>query len=103
MKLAVTAGALVGGTVAIMNNKQKVFETAEVFFEAAAQFCKEQQQRMKQANMAFADSHADGSFRQQPSEPLSGFSSGVSTPEGSDEEEDEDEDYDDYYENYELD
>lgn len=103
MKFAVTAGAIVGGTVAFISNKEKVLEFAEHAFQAGANFCRDKQEQLKQANMAFADSHLDGSFNGRGTS--SGFSSGVSTPELSDEEEEEDDEEGDdgYFDKDDLD
>lgn len=46
-KAAITLGALVGGTVAILANKEKILEISAEMFQKAADFCNEQIEKNK--------------------------------------------------------
>ncbi|KAL7666833.1 hypothetical protein ABC855_g494 [[Candida] zeylanoides] len=110
VKIAVTAGALVGGAAAVIGNREKMLVTAEAILQMGADFFRRQNEKLKLANEGvFADNYSEGSFSIQSGddkrsrESHSGYSSGITTPDASDDEVDDDNDAYDYYENYDLD
>lgn len=88
MKAAVTIGALAGGTIAIVNNKQKLLELSESLFQKGADFCRE---RLEEEKMKFSTNLEDGALKgyDSDSENESDLEpdyndSEITTPEGSD-------------------
>ncbi|EGW31631.1 uncharacterized protein SPAPADRAFT_62242 [Spathaspora passalidarum NRRL Y-27907] len=63
VKIALTVGAVVGASVAVIHNKEAILETAEHLFEQGAEFCRNKLNEAKQMNeMHFADAYEDFSF-----------------------------------------
>lgn len=53
-------GTFVGATVAMINNKEAIYETAENLFNKGAQYCRSKLEEAKIANQShFADNYQD--------------------------------------------
>ncbi|EMG50509.1 hypothetical protein G210_2600 [Candida maltosa Xu316] len=60
VKLALGVGTFIGATIAVVNNKEVLYETAENFFNKGAQYCRERLEEVKVANAKhFADQYQD--------------------------------------------
>lgn len=56
-------GTFVGATVAMINNKEAIYETAENLFNKGAQYCRSKLEEAKIANQShFADNYQDDEF-----------------------------------------
>lgn len=86
IKVAVTAGALAGATIAVVNNKENVLRGAEYILQKGADFCRQRLEKAHEMNMHFAESHEDGAF-------ASGYSYHDSTGNATPEEMESDKDY----------
>lgn len=75
VKLAVTAGAIVGGTLAVLNNKEKVMEIAGEILQKGADYCKERTKtspieiievdsdaEVESKSASYASDYADGAW-----------------------------------------
>lgn len=62
VKFALTAGALAGATLAVVNNKENVLKGAEYVLQKGANFCKQRLEKAHEMNMHFAESHEDSAF-----------------------------------------
>ncbi|CAI5758876.1 unnamed protein product [Candida verbasci] len=101
IKVAIALGTVAGASVAIINNKEIVLETAETIFTKGAEFCRNKLEEAKQKNQQaqFADAYEDDHFKQYEEDShksnLNGESDyeGISTPEASDFSEIETDDY----------
>lgn len=80
IKIAVTAGALAGATIAVVNNKESVLRGAEYVFQKGADFCKERLEKAHEMNMHFAESHEDSAFASGYAYSESGNSTSIDTP-----------------------
>ncbi|RLV91821.1 hypothetical protein JA1_003598 [Spathaspora sp. JA1] len=94
VKIAITLGAVVGASVAIIHNKETILETAEHIFEQGAEFCRnklnEAKHRANEVQFAdayedfsFSRSDEDGSIDEKIDEKSSGRSTGVKRSTGS--------------------
>ncbi|EGV61212.1 hypothetical protein CANTEDRAFT_116670 [Yamadazyma tenuis ATCC 10573] len=88
IKMAITAGALLGGTVALVNNKERVLEFGEKLFQGGADFCKESLEKHKQG-IVYAADLSDGELEDYDSESATDLEtlfskSEMTTPDASD-------------------
>lgn len=92
VKVALGLGTLVGATIAVINNKEAIYETAEAFFTRGAEYCREKIEEAKIANETnFADHYQDEEFKDVSTGKSTGSNlrdesdyEDVSTPETSD-------------------
>ncbi|RCK58167.1 hypothetical protein Cantr_06369 [Candida viswanathii] len=60
VKIALGVGTLVGATVALVNNKEAIYGTAENLFNKGAEYCRNKLEEAKIANQThFADNYQD--------------------------------------------
>lgn len=89
-----TVGAVTGATIAFVNNKEKVLETTEYILQKGANYCRHRLEKLKEANLHYADSYGDAEFSSDNIERATGASTTgysdtyddeeASTPEGTD-------------------
>ena len=84
IKVAVTAGALAGATLAVVNNKESVLRGAEYVLQKGADFCKQRLEKAQEMNMHFAESHEDSAFASGYVYSENGDSTGSNTPDEMD-------------------
>lgn len=84
IKFAVTAGALAGATLAVVNNKENVLRGAEYVLQKGADFCKQRLEKAQEMNMHFAESHEDSAFASGYTYSENGDSTGNDTPDDMD-------------------
>lgn len=57
IKVAITSGVIIGGTVAFLNNRERVLDAAAELLQKGADYCREKSRPIK---AAYADSYEDG-------------------------------------------
>ncbi|KAG4407333.1 hypothetical protein JTP64_002868 [Candida tropicalis] len=63
VKIALGVGTVVGATVALIKNKEALYETAESLFNKGAEYCRTKLEEAKIANQShFADTYQDKEF-----------------------------------------
>lgn len=62
VKAALTTGAIIGGTVAVINNREKLYEVAAEFLEKGAEFCRERSKTQPIETPAYALEYQDGEY-----------------------------------------
>lgn len=56
IKIAATAGALAGATIAVINNKENVLRGTEYILQMGADFCKQRLEKAHEMNINFSQS-----------------------------------------------
>lgn len=63
LKVAVTAGALTGGAIALAQNRERVWEFSEHILQKGADFCRQRVEAHKK-NMVYATDVEDSEYKQ---------------------------------------
>lgn len=62
VKIAIGFGTIAGATLAVINNREKIKETAEHLFEQGSEFCRKKLDEFKQVNHHMANNVEDGFY-----------------------------------------